>query len=82
MSSTCDEKTRELEAVISNCQMLARRGGADKATCDHYGYPVWVSIVGRKLRARCLGCETDGPVVYEGPQDARRALRSMRAHAD
>ena len=70
----------ELDTMTSSCQMLARRGGADKATCDHYGYPVWVSVVGRKHRARCLGCETVGPVVYEGPLAARWALRGKRPH--
>jgi hypothetical protein len=68
-------------SLQSSLQRLARRGGADKATCDHYDYPVWVSVVGRKQRARCLGCEKVGPVVYEGPLAARRALRANVAHA-
>lgn len=64
--------------MISGLQMCASRGTVDKATCDHFVYPVWVAVVGRKHRARCLGCETAGPVVYEGPLAARRALRVGR----
>jgi hypothetical protein len=67
--------------ISSSCRMVARRGGANKATCDHYGYPVWVSVVGGKHRARCLGCETQGSMVYEGPLAARWALRNIMAHA-
>jgi hypothetical protein len=65
--------------MLSGLQMGARRGAMDKATCDHYGYPVWVTVVGRKHRARCLGCEATGPVVCEGPRAARRALRVEKA---
>ena len=67
--------------MISELTMSARRGAVDKATCDHYHYPVWVSVFGPKYQARCLGCETLGPVVYEGPLEARRALRVGRMHA-
>jgi hypothetical protein len=69
--------------MIGALRMSARRGAVDKATCDHYHYPVWVSVFGPKYRARCLGCQTLGPVVYEGPLAARRALRlrAGRIHA-
>ena len=66
--------------MISGLQMRARRGAVDKATCEHYAYPVWVSVIGRKHRARCLGCEAVGPVVYTDPRAARQALRAERAH--
>jgi hypothetical protein len=67
--------------MISGLEMRARQGAIDKATCDHYNYPIWVSVFGPKYRARCLGCETIGPVAYEGPLAARRALRAGRMHA-
>ena len=67
--------------MISGLRMGARRGAADRDTCDHYAYPMWVSVVGQKHRARCLGCETTGPVVYEGPLSARQALRAARSYA-
>jgi hypothetical protein len=28
--------------MISSLQLSARRQEKDKATCEHYGYPVWV----------------------------------------
>jgi hypothetical protein len=71
----------EAVLMISGLQMGARRGTVDKATCDHYAYPVWVSVVGTRHRASCLGCEAVGPVAYEGPLAARQALRVARAHA-
>jgi hypothetical protein len=67
--------------MLSGLQMGAKRGAADKDTCDHHAYPVWVTVVGQRYRARCLGCETTGPVAYEGPQAARRALWAARSHA-
>lgn len=71
--------------MTSGLQMGARRGALDKATCDHYGYPVWVCGFGQKnrekYRARCLNCEEVGPVVQEGPLAARQALRAGRAPA-
>ena len=64
---------------------MTRRGAADKATCDHSGYPVWVCDFGQKnrekYRARCLNCREVGPVVHEGPLVARQALWAGRAHA-
>ena len=72
---------KEAVLMISGLQMGARRGAVDKGTCDHYAYPVWVTVVGRKHRARCLGCEAVGPVVYEGPLAARQALRAAREYA-
>ncbi len=71
--------------MTSGPNMRARREAVDKATCDHYAYPVWVSVFGQKnwekYRARCLNCEAVGPVVHEGPLAARQALRAGRAHA-
>lgn len=68
--------------MISGLQMRAKRGAVDKATCDHYGYPVWVCGFGlknrEKYRARCLNCEAVGPVVHEGPLAARQGLRVRR----
>jgi hypothetical protein len=63
--------------MISGLQMRARRVEVDKATCNHYAYPIWVLVVGEnKHQARCLGCGATGPVVYAGPQVARQALRA------
>ncbi len=71
--------------MSSGLGVRARREAADKATCDHYAYPVWVSVSGQKqrekYRARCLGCEAMGPVVYEGPLAARQALRAIGEQA-
>ena len=67
--------------MISSLQLSARRQEKDKATCEHYGYPVWVVEFGKKYRARCLGCRTVGPVVNDGPLAARQALRNLRASA-
>jgi hypothetical protein len=68
--------------MVSGLQLRAKRVEIDKATCEHYAYPVWVTVTGQKYRARCLGCEALGPVVNEGPQTARQALLSQRrAHA-
>lgn len=71
--------------MTSGRQMRAKRGAVDKATCDHYGYPVWVCGFGpknrEKYRAHCLNCEAVGPVVHEGPMAARQALRAGGAHA-
>ena len=70
--------------MISGLQMRARtRGAIDKTTCAHNAYPVWVLVLmGRKYRARCLGCEKVGPVVAEGPKAARQALRVATARTD
>jgi hypothetical protein len=67
--------------MISSLQLSARRQEKDKATCEHYGNPVWVVEFGKKYRARCLGCRTVGPVVNDGPLAARQALRNPRASA-
>jgi hypothetical protein len=71
--------------MTSGLQTRAKRQAIDKATCDHYGYPVWVCGFGpknrEKYRARCLNCEAVGPVVHEGPLAARQALQTGRAHA-
>ena len=73
---------KEAVLMISGLQMGARRGAVDEATCDHHAYPVWVTVVGRKYQARCLGCDAVGPAVYEGgPLAARRALRDTWLHA-
>jgi hypothetical protein len=64
--------------MVSGLQLRAKRQEIDKETCEHYAYPVWVTVIGHKYRARCLGCETGGPAVNEGPQAARQALRSRR----
>ena len=64
--------------MVSGLQLRAKRQEINKATCEHYAYPVWVVVRGDKYRARCLGCEAVGPAVNEGPQAARRALRSRR----
>ena len=63
--------------MISGLRVRATREAVDKNECDHYSYPVWVSVVGNKYRARCLGCETSGPVVREGPRAARQALLAL-----
>jgi hypothetical protein len=79
------QEEEEEVPMTSGLQMGARREAADKATCDHYGYPVWVCAFGpnhrEKYRARCLNCEAVGPIVREGPLAARRALREKAAHA-
>ncbi len=68
--------------MVSGLQLHAKRQEIDKATCEHYAYPVWVTVTGQKYRARCLGCGSVGPVVTEGPQAARQALLiQRRAHA-
>ncbi len=72
--------------MTSGLQMRARRRAVEKAMCDHYTYPVWVSVFGQKnrekYRARCLNCEAVGPAVHEGPLAARQALRaSLRARS-
>jgi hypothetical protein len=64
--------------MVSGLQLSVKRQQIDKATCRHYAYPVWVTVTGRKYRARCLGCGSMGPVVEEGPQAARQALRIRR----
>jgi hypothetical protein len=64
--------------MVSGLQLRAKRQEINKATCEHYDYPVWVTVIGKKYRARCLGCEAVGPAVNEGPQAARHALRSLR----
>jgi hypothetical protein len=67
--------------MVSGLQLRAKREEIDKATCEHHAYPVWVTLVGKKYRARCLGCGSVGPVVTEGPQAARQALLiQRRAH--
>jgi hypothetical protein len=50
----------EAVLMISGLQMGARRGTVDKATCDHYAYPVWVSVVGTRHRASCWGARRWG----------------------
>lgn len=67
--------------MVSGLKMRAKRKEIDKAACEHYAYPVWVVVVGNKYQARCLGCETVGPVVNEGPRAARQALRTRRTRA-
>jgi hypothetical protein len=68
--------------MVSGLQLRAKRQEINKATCEHYAYPVWVTVIGKKHRARCLGCEAVGPAVDEGPHAARQALRNRRrAHA-
>ena len=68
--------------MLSGLQLRAKRQQIDKAACEHYAYPVWVTVTGQKYRARCLGCGSLGPVVEEGPWAARQALRvRRRAHA-
>ena len=64
--------------MVSGLQLRAKREEIDKETCEHYAYPVWVTVIGQKYRARCLGCEAVGPAVNEGPRSARQALRSRR----
>jgi hypothetical protein len=64
--------------MVSGLQLRAKRQEIDKETCEHYAYPVWVTVIGQKYRARCLGCESVGPAVNEGAQAARQALRSRR----
>lgn len=50
--------------MSSGLEVCERREATDKATCDHYAYPVWVSVVGPRQRekywARCKGCEAAG----------------------
>jgi hypothetical protein len=71
--------------MSSALKVRARREATDKSTCDHYACHVWVYVIGpkqrEKYRARCLGCEVLGPVVYEGPLAARQALRDMSSQA-
>ena len=71
--------------MSSGLKVRARREATDKSTCDHYACHVWVYVIGpkqrEKYRARCLGCEVLGPVVYEGPLAARQALREMSSQA-
>jgi hypothetical protein len=71
--------------MSSGLKVRARREATDKSTCDHYACHVWVYVIGPKqremYRARCLGCEVLGPVVYEGPLAARQALRDMSSQA-
>jgi hypothetical protein len=64
--------------MVSGLQLRAKRQEINNATCEHYTYPVWVTLIGKEYRARCLGCEAVGPAVNEGPQAARQALRSQR----
>jgi hypothetical protein len=64
--------------MVSGLQLRAKRQEIDKERCEHYTYPVWVTVTGQKYRARCLGCEAVGSAVNEGPQAARQALRSRR----
>jgi hypothetical protein len=47
-----------------------------EAVCDHYEHPIWMMVFGEKYQARCMGCETVGPVVHEGPWAAQQALYS------
>jgi hypothetical protein len=63
--------------MIGSLHLSARRQEKDKAICEHHSYPVWVVEFGKKkYRARCLGCQTVGPVVIEGPWAAEQALYS------
>ena len=75
-------QTNREALVVSGLQLRAKRQEINQATCEHYAYPVWVVEIGKKYRARCLGCEAVGPVVNEGPHAARQALRNRsKVHA-
>ena len=45
-----------------------------RAWCDHYDHPIWMMVLWGKYQARCLGCETAGPMVDGGPWAAQKAL--------
>jgi hypothetical protein len=45
-----------------------------RAGCDHYDHPIWMMVLWGKYQARCLGCETAGPIVDGGPWAAQEAL--------
>lgn len=54
-----------------------------KAGCDHHDQPIWMMVLWGKYQARCLGCDTAGPMVDGGPWAAQEALYSaVRAHTD
>jgi hypothetical protein len=47
-----------------------------EAVCEHYEQPIWMTALGGRYQARCMGCQTVGPVVIEGPWAAEQALYS------
>jgi hypothetical protein len=50
-----------------------------KAGCNHPAHSLWMMALGRHYQARCLGCETAGPVIVEGPWAAQEALYRFAA---
>jgi hypothetical protein len=66
----------------SHGEGLMTRGMKKKrAGCDHYDHPVWMMALWGHYQARCLGCETVGPMVDGEPwaaQDALYAAVSVR----
>jgi hypothetical protein len=67
--------------MTSDFTKRTRCKAVNKATCDHYDYPIWMMALGGKYQARCLGCETVGPIVSAGPWAAEQALYFGRARS-
>ena len=51
-----------------------KRAKCKKAGCDHPAHSLWMMALEGHYQLRCLGCETRGPVVDEGPWAAQQAL--------
>ena len=67
-------------AIISTTKKIARGKAANKATCDHSDYPIWMNALGDYYQARCGGCEMVGPSVKDGPWVAEQALYHVGEH--
>ena len=73
-------QTKREALMVSGLQLRAKRQEINKGTCEHYAYPIWVTVIGKKYRARCLGCGSVGPAVAEGaPGCARRTAALLVA---
>lgn len=65
--------TRGKKKKRAKCEEAANN---KKPRCDHYNHPIWMMALRGKYQARCLGCQTAGPAVREGPWAAQEALYS------